>query len=292
MIGMSNKRGKLASIISENSKVEKVASGFKFVEGPVWNGSKGFLLFSDIPADRIYKWSQQKGVEAFREPSGNSNGLTYDKAGRLIICEHGNRRVSRIEKDGSYTVLAEKFRGKRLNSPNDVVVKSDGAIYFTDPPYGIKPEQQELPFQGVFRLDPLTKKLTLLVKDFPRPNGLAFSPDEKVLYVADSSTEQRHVRAFNVQSDGTLSNGRVFAETRSKKPGNPDGIKVDIEGHLYVSASGVWIFDENGKHLGTIETPETPANIAWGGEDWKTLYITARTSLYCVRLNVAGIKVL
>jgi gluconolactonase len=292
MIGMSNKRGKLASIISENSKVEKVASGFKFVEGPVWNGSEGFLLFSDIPADRIYKWSRQKGVEVFREPSGNSNGLTYDKAGRLIICEHGNRRVSRIEKDGSYTVLAEKFRGKRLNSPNDVVVKSDGAIYFTDPPYGIKPEQQELPFQGVFRLDPLTKKLTLLVKDFPRPNGLAFSPDEKVLYVADSSTEQRHVRAFNVQSDGTLSNGRVFAETHSKKPGNPDGIKVDIEGHLYVSASGVWIFDENGKHLRTIETPETPANIAWGGEDWKTLYVTARTSLYCVRLNVAGIKVL
>jgi gluconolactonase len=257
----------------------------------VWNSSGGFLLFSDIPADRIYKWSRQKGVEVFRKPSGNSNGLTYDKSGRLIICEHGNRRVSRIEKDGSYKVLAEKFQGKRLNSPNDVVVKSDGTIYFTDPPYGIKPEQQELPFQGVFRLDPSTKKLTLLAKDFPRPNGLAFSPDEKVLYVADSSIEQSHVRAFNVRSDGTLSNGRVFAETRSKKPGNPDGIKVDTEGHLHVSASGVWIFDENGKHLGTIETPETPANIAWGDEDWKTLYITARTSLYRIRLNIAGIKV-
>lgn len=288
---MLNKRAGLASIMLKDSKVEKVVSGFEFVEGPVWNSSKGFLLFSDIPADRIYKWSQQKGVEVFREPSGNSNGLTYDKTGRLIICEHGNRRVSRIEKNGSCTVLAEKFQGKRLNSPNDVVVKSDGAIYFTDPPYGIKPEQQELPFQGVFRLDPSTRKLTLLVKDFPRPNGLAFSPDEKVLYVADSSTEQRHVRAFDVQSDGALSNGRVFAETRSKKPGNPDGIKVDTEGHLYVSASGVWIFDKDGKHLGTIKTPEIPANIAWGGEDWKSLYITARTSLYRIKLNIAGIKV-
>jgi gluconolactonase len=291
MIGMSDQSGKLASILSNDSKVEKVASGFEFVEGPVWNSQGGFLLFSDIPANRIYKWSQEKMVEVFRKPSGNSNGLTYDKEGRLIICEHGTRRVSRIEKDGSYTVLAEKFQGKRLNSPNDVVVKSDGAIYFTDPPYGIKPEQQELPFQGVFRLDPSTKKLALLVEDFPRPNGLAFSPDEKVLYVADSSTEQRHVRAFNVRSGGTLSNGRVFAETRSKKPGNPDGIKVDTEGRLYVSASGVWVFDEDGKHLGNIETREMPANLAWGDKDWKTLYITARTSLYRIRLNVAGIKV-
>ena len=283
--------GKLASIVPRDSRLERLATGFQFTEGPVWNVSEGSLLFSDIPANRIYKWSPDEGVTVFRDPSGNSNGLTYDKKSRLIACEHGNRRVSRIEKDGSYTVLADKFRGKRLNSPNDVIVKSDGTIYFTDPPYGIKPEEQELPFQGVFRFKPKTEKLTLLVDDFNKPNGLAFSSDEKVLYIADSS-ELRHVRAFDVNRDGTLSNGRLFAEIRSDLPGSPDGMKVDVEGHLYVSAAGgVWVFSDEGEHLGVIKTPEIPANCAFGDRQWKSLYITARTSLYQIRLNVSGVKV-
>jgi len=282
---------KFNSIVSEKSCVEKTATGFQFTEGPVWNAYEGFLLFSDIPANHILKWTPSEGITTFRKPSGNSNGLTYDREGRLIICEHGNRRLSRIERDRTYTVLADKFEGKRLNSPNDVVVKSDGTIYFTDPPYGIKPEQQELPFQGVFRLDPNNKELTLLVKDFDRPNGLAFSPDEEVLYIADSSG-RRHVRAFDVNPDGTLSKSCVFAEIRSKDPGNPDGMKVDVEGNLYVSAAGgIWVFSVKGERLGIIRTPETPANCAWGDADWKSLFITARTTLYRVRLKIPGVKV-
>jgi len=271
--------------------VERIATGLQFTEGPVWNAHEGFLLFSDIPANRILKWSQQGGVTILREPSGNSNGLTYDREGRLLICEHGNRRLSGLDRDGAYTVLADRFEGKRLNSPNDVVVKSDGKIYFTDPPYGIKPEQQELPFQGVFRLNPDTRQLALLVADFARPNGLAFAPDEEVLYIADSS-DRRHVRAFDVNQDGTLSRSRIFAEIRSEEPGPPDGMKVDVEGNLYVSAAGgIWVFSSKAERLGVVKTPETPANCAWGGTDWRNLLITARTSLYSIRLNVPGVKV-
>jgi len=281
---------KFDSIVPNESVVERIATEFQFTEGPVWNDYEGFLLFSDIPANKVWKWSPGRGVNVFREPSGNSNGLTYDKKGRLLLCEHGNRRLSRIEKDGSYTVLADGFRGKRLNSPNDVAVKSDGMIYFTDPPYGIKLEQQELPFQGVFRLDPDSKELTLLVEDFDRPNGLAFSPSERALYIADSST-RRHVRAFDVNRDGTLKNSRIFCEIRSKEAGNPDGMKVDVEGNLYVAAAGgVWVFSPQAELLGVIKTPETPANCAWGGDDWKTLFITARKSLYNIELRVTGIR--
>ena len=287
-----------SSIINEKSRVEKVATGFQFVEGPVWNLQEGFLLFSDIPADQILRWSPKEEVTVFRKPSGNSNGLTYDRKGRLIVCQHGNRRVTRIEKDGTETVLADRYRGKRLNSPNDVVVKSEGSVYFTDPPYGIgasddltRPEKQELPFQGVFRLDPEEGELTLLVDDFDRPNGLAFSPDEKVLYVADSYFGNRHIRAFDVSPEGMLHNSRVFAETKTEEPAPPDGMKVDVEGNLYVSAAGgIWVFSKDGRKLGKIRTPETPANCAWGGADMKTLYITAVTSLYLIRLKIPGVK--
>ena len=290
---MHGRQDKLASVIPKDSRLERLETGFEFTEGPLWNALESFLLFSDIPANRICRWSPDEGVEVFREPSGNSNGLTYDKQCRLLICEHGNRRLSRIEKDETYTVLADTFRGKRLNSPNDVVVRSDGTIYFTDPPYGIEPEEQELPFRGVYCLDPAKKKLTLLLDDFDRPNGLAFSPDETVLYIGDSSVKRRHVRAFDVSPDGTVSNGRVFAEICSGLPGNPDGMKVDVEGHLYVSAAGgIWVFSEDGDHIGTINTPETPANCAWGDEDWRKLFITARTSVYCIRLSVPGVKML
>ena len=281
---------KLDSIVPSGSEVKRIATGFQFTEGPVWNDHGGFLLFSDIPANQVCRWFPDGMVNVFREPSGNSNGLTYDKKGRLILCEHGNRRLSRVEKDGSTAVLADRFQGKRLNSPNDVVVKSNGMIYFTDPPYGIKPEEQELPFQGMFRLDPDSRELTLLVDDFERPNGLAFSPNERVLYVADSSP-RRHVRAFDVNRDGTLKNSRVFCEIRAKGEGNPDGMKVDVEGNLYVAAAGgVWVFSPQAEFLDVIKTPETPANCAWGGSDWKTLFITARKSLYSIGLRVPGVK--
>jgi gluconolactonase len=282
---------KNSTLIQENSEVERLATGHQFLEGPVWNSKGGFLLFSDIPANRIYKWMPDGSVTVFREPSGNSNGLTFDKRGNLIICEHGTRRLSILEKNGVYKVLADGYRDKRLNSPNDVVVKSDGKIYFTDPPYGIKQNEQELTFQGVYSLDVEEEKLTLLSDDFDRPNGLAFSPDEKIIYIADSSN-RRHVRAFEVENDGNLSHGSVFAEIRSELPGNPDGMKVDVEGNLYVAAAGgVWVFSEQGEHLGTINTPETPANLAWGARDWRSLFITARTSLYRVKVKAKGVRV-
>jgi len=264
--------------------IEKLGGDFKFTEGPVWVAAKGELLFSDIPANRIVRLLDGK-FSTFRTPSNNSNGLTLDKQGRLIACEHGARRVTRTEADGSITVLAERFEGKRLNSPNDVVVRSDGAIYFTDPPYGVKEEERELAFQGVYRISPDGKTLTLLAKDFIKPNGLAFTTDEKILYVND--TEGGHIRAFDVAADGALANSRVFAKT----PG-ADGMKVDSEGNVYcTSATGVMVFDRSGKHLGTFTIPEQPANCAFGGADWKALYMTCRTGLYRVNLTVPGTKV-
>ncbi|MGD0651552.1 MAG: SMP-30/gluconolactonase/LRE family protein [Verrucomicrobiia bacterium] len=264
--------------------VEKVAGNFQFTEGPVWVASKGELLFSDIPANRIVRWSNGK-AETFRAPSGNSNGLTLDKQGRLLACEHGNRRVSRTEPDDTVVTLADRYDGKRLNSPNDIVCKSDGAIYFTDPPYGVTPNQRELDFQGVYRISPDGKTLTLLVKDFLRPNGIALSPDEKTLYVAD--TQRDHVRAFDIASDGSITNGRVFCQVTF-----PDGIKVDTAGNLYAAArSGVEVFDPTGKPIGIIRVPQQPANLAFGDADWKTLYIAGQTSLYRVRITVPGIKV-
>ncbi|KON31294.1 gluconolactonase [miscellaneous Crenarchaeota group-15 archaeon DG-45] len=285
-----NRKSGSPPIVPEGSEPERLATGFQFTEGPVWNASGGFLLFSDIPANRICRWSRGDGATVFREPSGSSNGLTYDGDGSLMICEHGNRRLSKVDTSGAYAVLADRFRGRRLNSPNDVVVRSDRLIYFTDPPYGIEPGEQELEFQGVFMLEPESGDLTLLVDDFDRPNGLALSPDETALYVADSSG-RRHVRVFDVGRDGALSGGRVFAEIRSDLPGNPDGMKVDTEGNLYVAAAGVWVFSEEGEHLGTIGIPERPANLAWGGERWRSLFITARTSIYRIELDIAGVRV-
>lgn len=275
-------------LVPEGAKIEKVAGGFNFTEGPLWH-KDGFLIFSDIPADAIVKVTPQGGVTPYREISGNSNGLTFDSLGRLIRCEHGNRRVSRETRGGHVTVLASKFDGKRLNSPNDIVVKSDGSIYFTDPPYGVKPDERELDFQGVYRISAIGK-LTLLADDFDRPNGLAFSPDEKILYIADSSAHQ-HIRAFDVLPDETLANGRVFANMKTGEQGAPDGMKVDVEGNVWATGpGGVWVFDPSGKHLGTIKPPEIPANCAWGDSEGKTLYMTARTGIYRIRTNVQGIR--
>jgi sugar lactone lactonase YvrE len=271
-----------------DAQVEKLAGGFQFTEGPVWIPD-GYLLFSDIPANTIYKWAPgADAAEVWRQPSGRSNGLTLDRQGRLVACEH-DRRVSRTEGDGTVGPLAERYQGKRLNSPNDIVVKSDGSIYFTDPPYGLpnQEEGRELDFNGVFRLA-ADGTLTLLDDSFERPNGLAFSPDESVLYVDD--THRGHIRVFDVQPDGTLANGRVFAELKDpSKDGRPDGIKVDVRGNVFCTGpGGVWVFSPGGDLLGVIEPPETPANLAWGDGDLKTLYMTARTGLYRIRIQTGG----
>ena len=281
----------LLDLVNPDAPVEQLGSECQFTEGPLWN-TAGFLLFSDIPANQIKRWSPESGITSFRSPSGRSNGLTYDKQGRLIACEHENRRVSRTDADGAIAAIATHYTGKRLNSPNDVVVKSDGSIYFTDPPYGIMTDDgelkgQELDFQGVYRLSADCRTLTLLVDDFDRPNGLCFSPDESILYIDD--TAQMHIRAFDVQPDGTLGNGRIFAE-ESGENGVPDGMKVDQRGNLYATGpGGVLIFDPSGKHLGVIGIPEITANLAWGGDDWKSLFVTASTSIYRVQCKVSGI---
>lgn len=284
---MSNKNS-LQTILDNNAQVEKVAGEFQFTEGPLWH-PKGFLLFSDIPANTIYQWTGNEKPKIFRRPSGNTNGNTLDREGRLLSAEHSNRRVSRTEKDGTVITLASQFEGKQLNSPNDLVVKSDGNIYFTDPPYGIKSEQEELGFYGVYRLAP-EGKLTLLVKDFVRPNGIAFSPDETKLYVNDS--QEGHIRVFDVKSDGTLENGQLFAQLKdSSKNGVPDGMKVDLEGNVYSTGpGGIWVFSPSANLLGILEVPEVATNLAWGDDDYKTLYITASNSLYRIRLKIPGVQ--
>jgi gluconolactonase len=279
-------------LIPDGTLVERVAGGFKFTEGPIWRGDH--LLFSDIPSNRIVRWrslGEGPEVTTFRTPSGNSNGLTLDRSDRLVACEHSGRRVSRTEADDSVTALAERYQGRRLNSPNDVVVRSDGAVYFTDPPYGLpnRTEGKELPFNGVYRLAP-DGELSLLADDFELPNGLAFSPDERVLYVDDSG--RQHIRAFTVRSDGGIADGRVFAELRDAEPGVPDGMKVDVEGNVYCTgAGGIWVFAPAGRKLGRIVLPELPANLAWAGDDWQTMFATAQTSVYRWRSGVPGVAV-
>jgi len=275
-------------LVPKDAKIEKVAGDFQFLEGPVWH-KEGFLLFSDTHKEAIFKWEEGKGVSIYRKVPGNTNGQTFDNQGRLITVNYGMHRLIREWPDGKVAPIVSEYEGKRLNTTNDVVVKSDGSVYFTDPTYGVKPEDRELDFQGVYRLSPYGK-LTLLVNDFDQPNGLAFSPDEKTLYVADSS-RRLHIRAFDVKPDGTLENGRIFIEMRTGEPGGPDGLKVDTEGNVWTTGQGgVWVIDKTGKHLGSIKPPETPANCAWGDADGKTLYMTARTGLYRIRTNAVGIR--
>ncbi len=263
---------------------QKVRGDFQFLEGPVWVLARNELIFSDIPASRIYRYAPAtNSFSVFREPSGQANGNALDPQGRLVTCEHENRRISRMEADGTVVPLATHYEGKRLNSPNDIVCRSDGGVYFSDPPYGVKAELRELDFQGVFRVSPDGKTLTLLVRDFIKPNGLAFSPDEKILYIAD--TEVGHIRAFDVNADGTITNSRVFCKVE-----RPDGFRVDIKGNLYISAvKSVEIFDRTGKKFGEITLPQRPANVAFGDPDRKTLYICARTGFYKARVAIPGV---
>jgi gluconolactonase len=279
-----------AQLVPDSAKVEKVAGGMQFIEGPVWTDSGGgFLVFSDIPASQLKRWDAKTGLTTFKTDTRETNGNTRDREGRLISCRHNARDVIRTENDGSITVLSDKFEGKRFNSPNDVIVKSDGSIWFTDPSYGTpKGEKKELEGRFVFRFDPGTKELTKVGADFDMPNGLCFSPDEKKLYIADSG-KPHHIRVFSVSADGkSLAGGEVFCVIDQ---GVPDGIRCDEQGNLWSSSGdGVQIFSPDGKLIQRIAVPESPANLAFGGEDGKTLFMTARTSLYAIKTNVRGAK--
>jgi gluconolactonase len=296
------------TIVPPNPKIFKLAEGFKFTEGPVWDRKGGFLLFSDPNNNTIYKYSPEGSgqLAVFREKSGyegadiaeygqpGSNGLTFDPQGRLTIDQHGNHRVVRVEPDGQLTVLADKFEGKRLNSPNDLVYRSDGILYFTDPPFGLpkffNDARKELPFSGVFAVK--DGNLQLVTKDFTGPNGIAFSPDERYLYVGDWDEKKKVVMRYEVQPDGSLKNGKLFFDMTSA-PGEDalDGMKIDKAGNLYVSGpGGLWIISPQGKHLGTIIPPKHPHNFAWGDADGKTLYLCAKSGLYRMRLNIEGIR--
>ena len=291
----------MSSIVAPGATVEKIAHGFRFTEGPVWD-PRGWLLFSDIPADTIYQWmpgpTARRGnvalpasligsLHVFRRPSGRANGLALDEQGRLIAAEH-DRRVSRTEVGGTLKTLADRLADKRLNSPNDLVVKSDGSIYFTDPPYGITDaKSRDLGFSGVNRIS-ADGTLSVLERGMPFPNGLAFSPDETKLYVVDSGANQ--IRAFDVKADGSLGQSRLFAEVNlAGSHEGPDGIKVDERGRVFCAGpDGVWILSPDGRLIGKILMPEVPANLAFGGDAYSTLFITARTGLYRIELKTSG----
>ena len=288
----------LDKIISVSEPIQMLADGFGGpqgpAEGPLWWQEGGYLLFSDIHNNRRMKYVSGQGVSLVQEPTNRANGLTRDLQGRLLACEHDSRRVTRLEHDGSITVIANSFQGRRLNRPNDVVVKSDGCIYFTDPWTSPQaPEQWDLTFAGVYRVTPDLGTLTLLSDDFVLPNGLAFSPDESVLYIND--TRRGHIRAFDLQPNGTLAKqtDRIFVDLRGSEPGVPDGMKVDVEGNVYCGgAGGLWIMDAQGKKLGRITHGATATtNLAFGGNDWKTLYFTSRNHLGAVQVKIPGIPV-
>jgi gluconolactonase len=286
---------KLNELVDENAEVEQIATGFTFTEGPIWT-SDGSLHFSDMPGDKRRRWHPEEGVTVLRDPSNKCNGMTLDNDGNLIVCEHVTSSVVREKPDGTPETLATHWQDKELNSPNDVIVASDGSIVFTDPTYGRMPgfgleREQDLDFQGVYRLPAGGGEIELLIDDFVQPNGLCFSPDESLLYIND--TDRAHIRVFDVGQNHALSNGRVFAENIGDgdlaKGGLVDGMKIDEQGNVYVTGpDGVWVFGTDGEHLGTIEVPESVGNINWGDDDWRSLYIPASTSVYRVRMKVAG----
>jgi gluconolactonase len=310
----------LDQIVGSDAKLERVATGFdKWTEGPVWTHA-GSLLFAEIPANNIDQWIPGKGASVFMHPSGytgtepfkgpepGSNGMTLDADGRVSVAGHARRNVWRMESldpKTQITVLADSYQGKKLNSPNDLVYKSDGSLYFTDPPYGLPTQsdddpQKELQVNGVYRIpgarqqkpgtEPARDQLQLVIKDLPRPNGICFSPDEKYLYIADSG--KKIWLRYRVQSDGSVTDGATFLDaSHDTDPGGPDGIRVDKKGNLYGSGpGGVWIISPAGKHLGTIKVPERVSNVAWGDKDGQTLYITASTSVYRIKLKVPGMR--
>ena len=289
------------ALVPADARIEKLADGFVFTEGPVWVRDESRLYFSDVRANVLYQWSEAEGASPFIDPvfegdptgrgSVSSNGLTLDAEGRLIICEHGNRLISRLEADGTRTTLVDNYQGRRLNSPNDAVYGSDGSLYFTDPPYGLEGAEEsplrELDFNGIYRLTP-DGELELLYADQTRPNGIALSPDETTLYVANSDANQKVWYAYDVSDEG-LSNPRVFYDVNDQTAaGGADGMKVDGAGNIFATGpGGVWVFAPDGTHLGSIQPDEVPANVGWG-DDGRTLYMTAQTGLYRIRLTTEG----
>lgn len=297
-------KGGMSSIVSKNAKIRKIADGFSFTEGPVWHPD-GYLLFSDIPANKIFKYDPSDGISIFLENSGyvgtdenkdgpGSNGLTLDQTGNLIICQHGARQIIQLGADSTLLPLARQFKGRRLNSPNDVVVKTDGSLYFTDPPWGLpkneKDPAKELDFQGVYRLR--NRNLEVLDGKLSSPNGIAFSPDERFLYVSDSEDGKKLYYKYTLDETGNVRERALFFDaTNIVGKGGPDGIKVDNKGNCYFTGpGGILVVNSKGTHLGTITPPEQPSNLCWGGKDRKTLFMTCRTGLYAIDLKVRGAK--
>jgi gluconolactonase len=293
------KSEKLFDLVDREARVEKLATGFTFTEGPIWNKAGRYLLFSDMPADIRRRWSEDGGVVEVANPSNKGNGMTYDADRRLLVCEHVTSSLVRMDPDGAGSgreVLASHYEGKELNSPNDVIVADDGSIYFSDPWYGRMPvfgveRERELGFQGVYRLEAGGGgEPQLLVDDFEQPNGLCFSPDESLLYIND--TPRAHIRVFDRRPDGTIANGRMFFDNIGSgviEEGIPDGMKCDERGNVYVTGpDGVWVITPEGEHLGVLEVPENVGNLNWGGDDWSELYMPSSTSLYRIRMKVAG----
>jgi len=295
-VSVSIRDPRFGEAVGPGVEFERIATGCLFTEGPLWHPREHYLLWSDMPGDHLRRWSPAGGVSTYRKPSNMSNGLTWDRQGRLIACEHASSQVTRTEPDGRITPLATHCQGKQLNSPNDVVCTADGGIYFSDPPYGraefygVKREQ-ELPFQGVYRVGSDPRTPILLVDDFDRPNGLCFSRDGRRLLVND--TARQHIRVFDVKSDGALSGGRVWAETVGEGRGAPDGMKIDSAGDVYCCGpGGIHVFSPDAVCLGVIHVPEHTANFAWGDADSRSLYITASTSVYRIRVRVPGVPAL
>jgi gluconolactonase len=291
----------LAAIL-ESSEPTLLATGLGATEGPLWHPG-GYLTFVDMQGSRLLRWDAAAGVQVVREQTGEGNGCTLDRQGRLIMCEGARRRISRMEADGTVTTLADRWQGKRLNRPNDIVCRSDGSLFFTDPELRVPPAEREVGRSGVYRITP-QGDLVLATDECEYPNGLAFSPDERTLYVAISRLDERcfaeanhgavcrhrRIRAFDVDAQGRLSNNRVFIDMSSAEPGVPDGMKVTRNGHLFCTGSGgIWVIDPQGQRLGVIRVPEVPRNLAFGGSDARTLYITAGTSVYSLRTKVVGI---
>jgi gluconolactonase len=287
---------RFAAVVGRDVSFEKIADGCQFTEGPLWHPRDHYLLWSDMPGDHLRRWSAKDGVSTFRQPCDKSNGLTWDREGRLLACEHATSRVTRTERDGRIVPLATHYQGKELNSPNDIVCAAHGGIYFTDPPYGRAPvygvpRPQELSFQGVYRVGPDPKSPELLVDDFDKPNGLCFSLDGRRLFVND--TGRKHIRVFDVKADGTIAGGGVWTETKGEAPGAPDGMKLDSAGNIYCCGpGGIHVFDPSATVLGVIRVPEYTANMAFGDADLRSLFITASTSVYRIRVQVPGLAAL
>jgi gluconolactonase len=280
-------------LIDPETTIEKIASGFSFTEGPVWDEPNNRLLFSDIPSNKIFSWSSDQGVSIYRSNSNFSDGLTFDMNWNLVACEHQSRSISLQTGKNEVTTLVNSFKGMKLNSPNDVITAKDGSILFTDPIYGLRegmggPAEQELSFQGVFRLPPDSRELELISDTFERPNGLVLSSDEKHLFIID--TVRQHIRVFNILDDWNFTGGNVWAELRDDDCiGRPDGMKVDLQGNIFSTGpGGIWVLDKNAKLLGRIFLPDKTSNLAWGGQDRKSLFITSSSVVYCIRCKTRG----